>query len=898
MNKGLPKKIKLTGTEKPQPDTDDQQDNSSVELKSEILRWIFSISCALLVYILYAVIVQAVYNPDIDELLKTAQSILIDSDMALPEPMEALLFRSGILLILGGLFGFYYLFLRSRLVIYLASKRAFTIISLAAVVVIAAVIIIDFAAPNLSDFGSRRFPPTDQDYANTNFNFYFNEFFLGKYLWLYVLLVVPAIAVFFLKGLKMLQWETRKNHKVLVPFIGYLVTGAVVLAIVLMNIFSLPYSVDNTMDFNAVYYSMAQVYAGVPMLVDGFTNTYGLYPHFLNLIFKFTGLDIFKFTLVLSLLLGLCFVLNFLSLRKFVRNPVILFLGFATVLFFSYLDRKLLNVFDCYFALFPIRYLAPSVLVFLAGIYVVRPSRWLYWLMITGIGFFVLWNPEMGLVSYVSMILFFVYYEFYAADGKLAIRKIGTHIIAGIVVLPLVFYVYKLLIYAFYGSAPDLSMLFSTIGVFSKVGFGLLPMAMVHPWNLVVLILISGFGYALMHWYKRAVTPKSAIVFLLSLIGVGYLFYYQGRSHSVNLSVSTGFCILMLTILGDELWLVVKSKKILALNGLFVLFLFLVSFSFIELIAGSGKIYGMVSEQDKVDIELTQRFLESNRKLIADNTGEQEKILVLTVAKDQSLYFDGTRLRSAFNPGLGDMFLKSDQDRFNKLVRDSSFTIFIEPTMFAKPAMQQASATIASTYELNKLSLSMAMLIRRTTSIPSANYFNNGSNLIFHRKYNDDTAGISARIKDAFGTVPVTMAPEFSVQVLFNTKIQIYKNAAVIGNQSDSKGFVIRNEFNSPDYWFGINGEGVRVHVPQNKWIYAVLNVYPDHMDVYLNGTLATTQTLTRPMTQSDVPLVIGNMKYMQYYVGAIAEVAISVGSLSAEKIQETWARVESGVGK
>ena len=878
-------------------DTNELQVNNSIELKSEILRWIFSISGAILVFILFALIVQSLYHPDIDQLKRTAQSLLIEYQRVLPEPVEALLFRSGIVIILSSLYGFYSFLSRSKLVVSLASKRAFTIISISAIALIAAVIIIDFAAPNLSDFGGRRFPPADPGYTNNNFNFYFNEFFLGRFLWLYVLLVVPAMVIFFLKGLKLLHWDSGRNFRILVPFIGYMVTGTVVLAIVLMNIFSLPYSVDNTIDFNAVYYSMTQVYAGVPMLVNGFTNTYGLYPHFLNPLFQLIGLNIFKFTLVLSLLLGLCFVLNFLALRKFVRNQFILFLGFATMLFFSYLDRKLLNFFDCYFALFPIRYLAPSVLVFLACVYALKPSHRLYWVMLVGMAFFVLWNPEMGLVCYISMVLFFVYTGFLSADGKPATKKIAAHLISGIVVLPLVFNVYKLLIFAIYGSAPDLSLLFTTMVVFSKVGFALLPMALVHPWNLVVLVLISGFAYALMLWYKKAITPKSSIVFLLSLIGVGYLFYYQGRSHSVNLSVSTGFCILMLTILGDELWMVVKCTKILALNVLFVVFLFLISFSFIELIAGAGKIYSMVTDQDKEDKDISQRFLDSNRNLVINNTSENEQIMLLTVAKYQSLYFDDTKLRSAFQPGFVELFLNSDLNRLNNLLRDSSFSVFIEPTMFDYPYFQKANATIGARYEFKSFGKSMVMLKGRNIPIPSASFFNDTGNLIFHRKYNDDSTGISARINDAFGTSVLSIPPRFSVQILFSTRIQIFKNATLIGNQTDSGGFAIKNVFNSPDYSFGINNEGVRLHLPQNKWVCTVMNVFPDHIAIYLNGTLANTCPLTKPMIQSGMPLTIGNLVHQQFYTGAIAEVAISGRCLSPEQIQETWGRIENGVG-
>ncbi len=877
----------------------DTTNDGSLSIKSEILRWIFSITGAALVYFIAALLVQATYHPDIEQLNKTAKTVLIEYNKAIPEPMEALLFRLGIIIVLSFLFWFYFLFYKSEWIRFLTEKPVSRIVSIIAVAALIALIFAAFAAPNLSDFGSRRFPPNPDDPGNNNFNFYFNEFFIGHYLWLYVLIVVPLIAAFFFLGLKKLNWDNSKPYRILTPVIGYTVTGAVVAAIIAMNIFSFPYSIDNKVDFNAVYYSMTQVYAGVPMLADGFTNTYGLYPHFLNPIFQVTGLSILKFSVVMSLLLGLSFVLNFYALKKMVSNQVILFAGFATMLFFSYLDRKLLNDFDCYFALFPIRYLAPSVLVFLASVYLFKPSSLKYWITLFVMASFILWNPELGMVCYISMVLFFVYHDFFDAEGNIAIRKISTHILAGVLVLPVVFYTYKLLIYAFYGSAPDLGLLWGTITVFSKVGFGLLPMALVHPWNLIALILIAGFTYSIMQWNKKAITPRAAMVFLLSLIGVGYLFYYQGRSHSVNLSVSSGFCILLLTIMGDELWTIIKNRNVLFLNAVFVVFLFLVSFSFIELVYNSDKIvYHIYQEEDKSLHSKEQRFVESNRDFILNNSVEGEKILVLTVSKYQSLYFDGNKRRSAFNPGLIDLFLNTGLDRFNNMVRDSSFSIFIEPVIFNYAFMQPALATMAASCELQATGKSMALVTKRKTKIPAVCFFNSPGQASIHRKYTDDSAGLRSRCNDAFGIAPVTLAPEFSVQALFYAKRQVYRDAVIAGNLDGAKGFVISNGFSSSDYFFIINGNEVKVPLPNNEWVYTVMNVFSDHMDVYLDGSLVASHPLSGPVLQSESLLCIGNLGIMHYYTGAIAEVAIENNAVGAEQVQKTWDEIKMVITK
>ena len=42
-------------------------------------------------------------------------------------------------------------------------------------------------------------------------------------------------------------------------------------------LFAGPHSAWN---FNAIFYSMVQVYKGIPLYINGFTNIYGMYPIF------------------------------------------------------------------------------------------------------------------------------------------------------------------------------------------------------------------------------------------------------------------------------------------------------------------------------------------------------------------------------------------------------------------------------------------------------------------------------------------------------------------------------------------------------------------------------------------------------------------------------------------
>ncbi len=859
-------------------------------LKEQVLNWILSICCTIFVYWCVAQIILKVYHPDTSAALADAQRLLIEPAGSRPEPMEAMLFRVGVIVITLGLLGFYALFSKMQVIKDIARKPLFLIISLIPVALLLFMIWMDFTAQNpfVKDGGDM--VQNSRDYVGrTNFDFYFDGFFLGNYLMLYTFILVPALACLFFLGIRKFNWEDNKIFQAATSVIGYIVLGGVVIACVGMSVFYFPYSFENKYNFNAAYYSMTQVYAGIPMLVNGFSNTYGLYPHFLNLIFHITGLSVYKFSLVMAIFIGLSFAANFYSLKRYVNNKVILFLGMLAVIFFPFLNFKFGQNFDCNFAFYPIRYIIPSTLIFLAAIYFKNRAQIVYWTATVLLSFFVLWNPEIGLVSYLSWLAVNTFNDFYTAENKINVKRILIHWVAGIGMLIAAFYIYKLLITACYGASPDLSYLFSTIAVFSKVGSGLLPMSLVHPWNIVALIVMLGMTYSISKWYKKEITPRASMVFLLSVLSVGFFVYFEGRSHNWQLAQSSGMCLLLLTILGDELWSIVKRKNLLVLNALFVVFLFVISFSFFSVVFGKERISELVSqEDDKTKQQDEQNRVESKTAFILKNSKPKEQIYVFTVRQLQSLYFDGNMRRSAFNPGLGDFFLNTDLDKLVNEVRDSSFNIFIEPNLAAYYFLNRPFAAMAATYDVKDTNKSMALLVKRKNKLPTQAFFTHADQQVFHRKYTDDTAGLDARINDGAGQPAINLNSEFSAEVLFRPQQQIYPYATLMGNMNDSSGFIMANILNSPNYFFGVNGKGTGAAIPGNDWAYVVMNVYPDHFEVYVNGTMASSFPLPKPFKTSPEKLFVGNLGFMRYYIGQISEVAITNKAADKTQIQAT----------
>ncbi len=866
-------------------------------LKAESLRWIFSILAASLVYIVIAKLVLANYHPDIAAIEKAAQSMFFDVGILHPEPIEALLFRLAVVLMFPLIIGFYALFTRARFIDKMTGEAVYVSISASVATFVSVLLYMGLAANN--PFGENggwfRAENNRDNVSPTNFEFYFKGIFTGDHILIYLFVVLPVVALLFFLGFRKYNLGSRRYISNIISVAGYPVVSFAVIAIVLMNSISFPHTDENKFDFNAVYYSMTQVYAGVPMLVNGFTNTYGLYPHFLNPVFQLIGLNVFKFALLMSLLLGLTFVLNFIFLRHFVRNRALLFLGFASVLFFPYLDFKLLTIFDCLFSLYPIRYIVPSVLCFMAMLYFTKRSVKMYWATFIVSALFVLWNPEIGMVCYITWMLSTIYSDFYDEAGVIAAKRIARHAVNAIVVILGVFGAYMLLIYVAYGSWPDMSLLFSTIGYFGIYGVGLLPMSLIHPWNISVLVLLCGFMYSVSKWYHKEITPRATIFLLVSLIGTGYFVYFQGRSQNSNFSLSSGFTLILLVLLLDELWEKARRMNIPLFNFIFVPGLAIISFSYFEIILNAGKIKDLVyQEEDRKKHVVEENQLEEEMEFLLSNTVEKEKVLMFTVKKYQGLFFGGNKRISAFNPGLMDMFLRKDMARMEQTIIDSSAKVFMVRNMKLYEYLERSAGAIAATYEPKKVSKRFAILEKRKIRIPAKTFFVDREKVLLHRKYTDDTAGISMRINDAKGIDPLRPDSAFSVEALFYSLSQPLEYPTIIGNLADSSGFAIGYTDNK--FYFGVNALGATVGLRFNQWIYAVMNVYPHFTDIYVNGRMIARAPLNKAIRQSTLPVRVGAFKVFNYYIGPISEVAVSNKVLDSAQVAKTWEKISLSI--
>lgn len=865
-------------------------------VREEVVRWLLTILLSAGVYWCMAQVILANYHPDVAAIKKAADKMFFDVGIVRPEPVEALLFKVAVVSLFPLLAGFYTLLLRTPLAGRLAGKVGYAAIAGACTIAVTALTWLSFAAPNpfcpANGFWLRQ--ENNRDFCVSNFDFYFKGLFLENRMWLYSLLIVPLVSLLFFYGFRKKAWHKEKWFKIVLSVVTYPIVVYTLFAIIVMHSFSFPHTAENKFDFNAVYYSMTQAYAGVPMLVDKYMNTYGLYPHFLVPIFKVIGLSISSFSFVMALLLGCAFVLNYFFMRLFVRNRLLLVLGFASVIFFPFLNFKWLTIFDCVFALYPIRYIAPSLTVFLAARYFFRPSRVQYYVTFFVVAALVLWNPEIGLVCFLSWTAAVCYRDFFGQGGQLQLSKVGGHCAVAVTALTSVFLAYMALVRLCYGAWPDMWLMFATARYFGVFGVGCLPMRLLHPWNLSAFVLLLGFVYSISAWVRKKVTVRSTIILLVSMIGVGYFVYYQGRSHNSNFALSSAFSWILLVILADDAWEQVCRTNDGVFYPAFILCLFFLSFSWIELLADVKVTTAlMYQEQDRQRARQEQNQLEAETEFINANSQEGEKIFVFTVKKYQGILFDGHKRVSGFNPGLMDIFLRTDIHRMERVVADSNFKIFAARSMRLYDYFYGLAATIASNYEVSKVSHMFALLEKTKRNIPGPEFFNGRERSLIHRKYGRDTAGMRRRVADADSIKSVALDSAFSVEALFFSSAQCMEAPVIIGNVVDSFGFAIGKISTRDDvYYAAVNNKGMMVQVPYNSWVYVVANITPGFLEVYVNGRLVARQVNKGGIPICKGPVRVGAFKNYNYFVGAIGEVAVANSLLSADAVLNTWAQI------
>lgn len=279
---------------------------------------------------------------------------------------------------------------------------------------------------------------------------------------------------------------------------------------------------EYTIHFNALFYSMVQLFFGKELYVD-FPNQYGLYPYILEPIFRLVGLSVLNFTLIMSILLAVAFFSLYIFTIKIVDNKILASIGFIGILFCNYLFEKIqVGYSDSYFQYFPLRILLPSLIVLTAYLYFKDKNVNFYYLSLF-IGILsMFWNFESGLI------VFLTWADRFGLSGNSGESyRVGINSDTKTYRYKYIFsFDYNNCIYHIYirfGSYSLLSNLIEYQQIFYSSGFAMLPMRLIHPWNIVILIYFIGIAHSAKYLIVRNNSIRTKMIFFLSLLGVGVM---------------------------------------------------------------------------------------------------------------------------------------------------------------------------------------------------------------------------------------------------------------------------------------------------------------------------------------------------------------------------------------
>ncbi len=319
--------------------------------------------------------------------------------------------------------------------------------------------------------------------------------------------------------------------------------------------------------FNAYFYSIVQVLLGKTLLVN-LSNQYGFYPYFLEPVFRLIGVDVPRLTLVMgSLQVGFLAGVLFLLIRL-VRSRLIAMCGFIAIACVCLVGQFGAGP-DPYFQYFPHRAIFPVVLLLLAFGYQRSHGRMkgvAYALAFLACGAGLLWNIDTGVITFAAWILYLCWETLlgWRAFGKRRVAiVIAGHWIRAIATLFAALGLLVIYTYLRSGELPKLDDLGFYQSLFYQAGFYMLPMPLLHPWNIVGLMYLAGIGTCagfLLNRIRRAGVPEGSekliwvnMMFLMSIMGVGLFTVYQGRSHDANLLATFWSAFFLIAMYADAL---------------------------------------------------------------------------------------------------------------------------------------------------------------------------------------------------------------------------------------------------------------------------------------------------------------------------------------------------------
>jgi hypothetical protein len=234
-----------------------------------------------------------------------------------------------------------------------------------------------------------------------------------------------------------------------------------------------------------------------------------------------------------------------------------------------------------------------------------------------------------------------------------------------------------------YGSIPKWSNYLRYQNIFYKYGFAQMRMPLFHLWNILALIYLIGLLLSIKNYFTSKKSLQNQAIFFLSILGIGIFSYYQGRSHDYSFLAITYPSIILLAIYLDKILQILRTRKLLLLEGLCAVLIFLFLFSGM-LLCFSNPTTSMLFENSKRGIlqiksaNTISPILQGQIEFIDKHSKTDTDILILASPPIEAILYSYTGKKNAAKiPGGHEIFLQADYDKKLSFIKNNgTYKIF------------------------------------------------------------------------------------------------------------------------------------------------------------------------------------------------------------------------------
>ncbi len=373
-------------------------------------------------------------------------------------------------------------------------------------------------------------------------------------------LEIIILGAFLFYLLYVYQTGSKKIKIILNTLLGIIMVSA---AITIGSIYYTPVydlSASCRHHFSAYFSPIYKVLSGQVIGIN-FENIYGFYPYIYELILKpIKNISVSHINMINVFLILSSFLFAATTFALNIRNKIVAFVFMLTYIYYFYIFCILANMETIYYLQFmPHRIFFITFVIFLASIYQKIQNHkarkimeiLCFIFMITAL----IWNFESGIVAIGGWYGYLIYSEALKfKEQKSSIKKLLTTLFQPLLIALLSFIIIELITILKCGKIIDVDNMFYYQNVFYKTGYFMLPMPLYHqPWILIILIYITAMIKSLNNlFFSHKIDAKSAIYFMLSIIGLGIFVYYQGRSHILILGGVSFPALIIVSLYCDE----------------------------------------------------------------------------------------------------------------------------------------------------------------------------------------------------------------------------------------------------------------------------------------------------------------------------------------------------------